>query len=863
MESKENLKSDTKTPVLRTAVLFFSGTACITLPVLIFDVNYALSTVLLFWAPVIFLVAVNLRWINHRNQIVPFIHVNLFIGLTALYFEYAALGVGIWGFSEHHHKLLRTVFNNPGFPYALYGAPIEEFLFWFGATPFCILLYLSFCRILEQPGKVAHELLLTAAWPVMLGPFVPFIAWLHKKIRRAGVVNGRALALTIAFFCFVMLVVEHQAVLKGHWVYAENRIWGPRIFGTIPIEELLYYSLGPLFVIFFFHFFELRPLVLLQGRKKNNDIEEIRCALMRRVTSVRSLISRIGAAAMPVASIPRGTVSEDDSEEIIVILEKLLRQRRFSEAGETVQNHIAYLLEKRPAVPETNVCALLSLLRKYALFNLVLAYTDAICAAGGALPQVRRHRSQALIELGRTAESIATLLPLREELEERLRCGADNQDALRNELGEAIGLLGRSYKQLYVDAGPVPGEPRLSNLEKSLSFYEDAWHRRLGDYLWHGVNLMALHSHAVHVQQGDRKALSAEAGRIANTIRAEIAAKEASGPLAPWDLANRIEVHLALGNRIEAVAAAGAYLAHPGTDAFAVRGTRRQLLELWGLDEAEPFGCQILPMMTARFAELGGLHEEIVLPTDNVCVYESALDATGYASIRFLLDAVAASRSVASIGPSRSAVWGTGFLVPPEWFPVQIARGHALFLTNAHICSDMPEVCGTLPQEIRPEEYTVVFTDFSISRRSKSTSVRVVRQLWTSPPSQLDATLLEIESPPSYARPLSNMGTPPEPGSARGFVNTIGYPRGLQLRVSMHHNDVVDHRGPRLYYHTSTEPGSSGSPVFDLDWNLVAIHQGAYQQRQTNGGICIDAIVAAVREESGTAVSECLRGSCG
>jgi V8-like Glu-specific endopeptidase len=28
----------------------------------------------------------------------------------------------------------------------------------------------------------------------------------------------------------------------------------------------------------------------------------------------------------------------------------------------------------------------------------------------------------------------------------------------------------------------------------------------------------------------------------------------------------------------------------------------------------------------------------------------------------------------------------------------------------------------------------------------------------------------------------------------------------------------------RVRYATNTEPGSSGSPVFDLDWNLVALH---------------------------------------
>ena len=50
----------------------------------------------------------------------------------------------------------------------------------------------------------------------------------------------------------------------------------------------------------------------------------------------------------------------------------------------------------------------------------------------------------------------------------------------------------------------------------------------------------------------------------------------------------------------------------------------------------------------------------------------------------------------------------------------------------------------------------------------------------------------------------------------------------------------------RVRYATNTEAGSSGSPVFDLDWNLVALHHlgdPAYDHPPAyNQGVPIDKI---------------------
>lgn len=55
-------------------------------------------------------------------------------------------------------------------------------------------------------------------------------------------------------------------------------------------------------------------------------------------------------------------------------------------------------------------------------------------------------------------------------------------------------------------------------------------------------------------------------------------------------------------------------------------------------------------------------------------------------------------------------------------------------------------------------------------------------------------------------------------------VNIIQHPGGGPKQVSFYSNIVVHVSDGRLQYLTDTLSGSSGSPVFDLEWKLVALH---------------------------------------
>ena len=89
--------------------------------------------------------------------------------------------------------------------------------------------------------------------------------------------------------------------------------------------------------------------------------------------------------------------------------------------------------------------------------------------------------------------------------------------------------------------------------------------------------------------------------------------------------------------------------------------------------------------------------------------------------------------------------------------------------------------------------------------------------------------------------------------SGNSFQKTkIGFRLLLQVsELYNYHNVVVFVGQNRVQYPTDTMPGSSGSPVFDSDWNVVALHYSGGKLREpgTNGiyyrneGIHINAVI--------------------
>jgi hypothetical protein len=132
-------------------------------------------------------------------------------------------------------------------------------------------------------------------------------------------------------------------------------------------------------------------------------------------------------------------------------------------------------------------------------------------------------------------------------------------------------------------------------------------------------------------------------------------------------------------------------------------------------------------------------------------------------------------------------------------------------------------------------------------------------------PEELDYALLRPQGEPGN----EPIGSDAEPGAPpRGWISLpqtehpfepdtplfiVQHPRGAALKLALDTHAVIGlyGAGRRVRYRTNTEPGSSGSPVFDQNWNLVALHHSgdpASIMPSYNEGIPIVYIARQLRE---------------
>jgi hypothetical protein len=132
---------------------------------------------------------------------------------------------------------------------------------------------------------------------------------------------------------------------------------------------------------------------------------------------------------------------------------------------------------------------------------------------------------------------------------------------------------------------------------------------------------------------------------------------------------------------------------------------------------------------------------------------------------------------------------------------------------------------------------------------------------------ELDCAVLRLARP---AGELAVGDNPDASGMRRGWVNLpvngqtafgpdsplfiVQHPQADPIKLALETNSVVgvNAAGTRVRYKTNTERGSSGSPCFDQDWNLIALHHSGDPNFEFtyNEGIPIDKIVASMRAKA-------------
>jgi endonuclease G, mitochondrial len=165
----------------------------------------------------------------------------------------------------------------------------------------------------------------------------------------------------------------------------------------------------------------------------------------------------------------------------------------------------------------------------------------------------------------------------------------------------------------------------------------------------------------------------------------------------------------------------------------------------------------------------------------------------------------------------------TGFLVS-DW----------LLLTNHHVL-DTADVAAGCDVLFRYEENDNGGID------AEKASCDPDRCFVTSPVDDLDYTLVALRALPDGTPPGRRFGCIPLIAAVGKVVvgeplNIIQHPGGQSRRVAFRNNKLLSLDDERqLVYETDTKPGSSGSPVFNDRWQLVALHHASEPARDANG----------------------------
>jgi V8-like Glu-specific endopeptidase len=206
--------------------------------------------------------------------------------------------------------------------------------------------------------------------------------------------------------------------------------------------------------------------------------------------------------------------------------------------------------------------------------------------------------------------------------------------------------------------------------------------------------------------------------------------------------------------------------------------------------------------------------------------------------------------SVARIGFEPTRGVGTGFLLKGAILNPRL--GDELYLlTNSHVVSPGPEV----PMAMRPADAIVTFEGLPGAEHQSWT---VKDLIFNSPIRELDVSLLRLDRTVPGVEPYPIApALPDRDGDRRAYV--VGHPLGGGVSFSLQDNLLLDWDQRLVHYRTPTEPGSSGSPVFDDQWRLIAIHHaGRSGIRKLNGkpgtyeaneGINILAVVEEIRQK--------------
>ena len=176
------------------------------------------------------------------------------------------------------------------------------------------------------------------------------------------------------------------------------------------------------------------------------------------------------------------------------------------------------------------------------------------------------------------------------------------------------------------------------------------------------------------------------------------------------------------------------------------------------------------------------------------------------------------------VNAGRPMGYGTGFLISPR-----------LLMTNHHVLGDR----ALARTSIVEFEYQVD----ADGRLTPTFSFAVDPDTFHFADQHLDYAVVALQGNAfNSGRSLADFGFNPmieEEGKAIAaqFVNIIQHPDGGLKQLALRENQIIDVLDDFLQYKTDTAPGSSGSPVYNDRWEVVALHHSGVWKQNAAGQI--------------------------
>jgi V8-like Glu-specific endopeptidase len=169
--------------------------------------------------------------------------------------------------------------------------------------------------------------------------------------------------------------------------------------------------------------------------------------------------------------------------------------------------------------------------------------------------------------------------------------------------------------------------------------------------------------------------------------------------------------------------------------------------------------------------------------------------------------------------------YGTGFMISPQ-----------IMITNAHV---FPNEKIAAISEI---EFNYQLDLSGKTSKSVVFSIKPNLLFGTSPEDKLDYTIVGVSAKSTAGKSITPFGYLPVSMQSPVFgmgqaVSIVQHPNGERKQMALRNNHITKIDLPYIIYTTDTLGGSSGSPIFNNDWEVGGLHHSGVPELNSKGQV--------------------------